>query len=69
LHRQITDGVAAPVDSQAWRAMLDTAARFHGYSLNNLLLIAVQAPGATRVRRVPHLAAPRPGVRRGSWPS
>jgi len=29
--------------------MLDTAARFHRYSLNNLILIAVQAPGATRI--------------------
>jgi len=31
LHEQISDGVAALVDSQAWRAMLDTAAKFHSY--------------------------------------
>ena len=49
LHEQITEGVAALVDSDAWRAMLDTAARFHSYSLGNLLLIALQAPTATRV--------------------
>ncbi len=49
LHQQITDGVAALVGSDAWRAMLDTAARFHSYSLGNLLLIGLQAPAATRV--------------------
>ncbi len=49
LHEQISDGVAALVESQAWRAMLDTAAKFHSYSLGNLLLIGAQAPQATRV--------------------
>jgi antirestriction protein ArdC len=49
LHEQISDGVAALVDSEGWRAMLDTAAKFHSYSLGNLLLIALQAPQATRV--------------------
>ncbi len=49
LHEQITDGVAALVDSDAWRAMLDTAAKFHTYSLGNVLLIALQAPTASRV--------------------
>jgi len=49
LHEQISDGVAALVESDGWRAMLDTAAKFHNYSLGNQLLIAVQAPTATRV--------------------
>ncbi len=49
LHEQISEGVAALVDTEAWRAMLDTAAKFHSYSLGNLLLIALQAPQATRV--------------------
>jgi antirestriction protein ArdC len=49
LHEQITEGVAALVTSDAWRAMLSTAARFHSYSLGNLLLIAAQRPDATRV--------------------
>jgi len=49
LHEQISEGVAALVDSQGWRAMLDTAAKFHSYSLGNLLLIGAQAPQATRV--------------------
>jgi len=49
LHEQISDGVAALVESDGWRAMLDTAAKFHSYSLGNLLLIGAQAPQATRV--------------------
>jgi len=49
LHEQISDGVAALVESQGWRAMLDTAAKFHSYSLGNLLLIGAQAPQGTRV--------------------
>ncbi len=49
LHEQISDGVAVLVESQGWRAMLDTAAKFHSYSLGNLLLIGAQAPQATRV--------------------
>ncbi len=31
LHERISDGVAALVESQGWRAMLDTAAKFHTY--------------------------------------
>ena len=49
LHEQISDGVAALVESEGWRAMLDTAAKFHSYSLGNLLLIALQSPQATRI--------------------
>ena len=49
MHEQISDGVAALVESDGWRAMLDTAAKFHSYSLGNLLLIGAQAPQATRV--------------------
>ncbi len=49
LHEQITEGVQALVASGAWQAMLDTAARFHRYSFGNQILIAIQAPAATRV--------------------
>jgi len=49
LHEQISEGVAALVESDGWRAMLDTAAKFHSYSLGNLLLIGAQAPHASRV--------------------
>jgi len=31
LHKQISDGVAVLVESDGWRAMLDTAAKFHSY--------------------------------------
>jgi antirestriction protein ArdC len=49
LHEQIAQGVAALTASDAWRAMLETAARLPSYSLNNLMLIAAQRPDATRV--------------------
>ena len=49
LHEQIAEGVAALANSDQWAAMLVTAVRFPRYSLNNLLLIAAQAPNATRV--------------------
>ncbi len=51
LHEQVAEGVAALVGSDAWRAMLDTAAKFHTYSLGNVLLIALQAPQARRDNR------------------
>jgi len=43
LHTEIGAAVAALVADPAWRAMLDTAAKFHRYSLSNQLLIAAQA--------------------------
>ena len=49
LHQQVTDGVAALTTSEAWRAMLEVAARLHRYSFGNLLLIGQQAPHATQV--------------------
>ncbi len=42
-------GVEALVDSDRWRQFLAVTARFHRYSLNNVLLILLQAPHATRV--------------------
>ncbi len=49
LHEQITAGVANLLESGAWQAMLDTAAKFHRYSLGNQILIGLQAPTATRL--------------------
>jgi antirestriction protein ArdC len=53
LHRQIGERVSELCADPAWQAMLDTAARFHSYSLNNQLLITAQAVAqgftATRV--------------------
>ncbi|HEU0130978.1 MAG TPA: ArdC-like ssDNA-binding domain-containing protein [Mycobacteriales bacterium] len=49
LHEQLTERVAGLVHGQQWQAMLTAAARFHDYSLHNLLLIVMQRPDATRV--------------------
>ena len=49
LHDQLLAGVEALVDSDRWRQFLAVTARFHRYSLNNVLLILLQAPHATRV--------------------
>src|SRR5438105_5292083 len=49
LRKMLEDGVAERRGSDAWSRMLEQAARFHDYSLGNLLLIAFQRPDATRV--------------------
>jgi antirestriction protein ArdC len=49
LLRQIEDGIAAARSSDQFQAYLRAAARFHTYSLGNVLLIALQKPKATRV--------------------
>jgi hypothetical protein len=43
LHDQISEQVEALTADPQWRAMLDAAAKFHTYSLNNQLLIELQA--------------------------
>ena len=43
LHDQIGEQVEELTADPQWRAMLDAAARFHTYSLNNQLLIELQA--------------------------
>ena len=51
--KQITDkleqGVQQIFESDNYRAYLSTMAKFHSYSLNNTILIAMQKPGATLV--------------------
>jgi DNA primase len=49
LHATLTEQVASLRDGQDWRRWLSVACRFHQYSLNNVLLIAAQRPGATAV--------------------
>ena len=49
VHDQLTAAVAAAASDDGWRAWLATAARFRTYSASNVLLIAAQAPWATRV--------------------
>jgi DNA primase len=49
LHATLTEQVAALRDGSDWQRWLAVAARFHHYSLNNVLLIAAQRPQATAV--------------------
>ncbi|MDO4807047.1 MAG: ArdC family protein [Coriobacteriales bacterium] len=46
---RIGDGVRSVWSSEAWAQWLQTLAKFHDYSLNNTMLIAMQMPEATRV--------------------
>jgi hypothetical protein len=43
LHEQIGEQVDALTADPHWRAMLEAAAKLHTYSLNNQLLIMMQA--------------------------
>lgn len=49
LHDSLTDAVAGLLSDAQWQRMLTAAARFHRYSLSNVLLILTQRPDATRV--------------------
>jgi antirestriction protein ArdC len=49
LHDQLIAGVDSLTSSEDWRRMLNTAARFHRYSANNVMLILCQRPESTRV--------------------
>ena len=47
--KQLKDGVETIQDSAQFRLFLTTMSKFHDYSVGNLILIAIQKPGATRV--------------------
>jgi len=49
LQGRLTEHVRAITDGPAWAAWLGAAAKFHSYSFRNTVLIAMQAPDATRV--------------------
>lgn len=49
LQAQLENQVAELVTGEDWAKMLQTASRFHRYSANNVMLIMVQRPDATRV--------------------
>ncbi len=49
LHGTLVSQIAALRAGQDWQGWLRVAARFHDYSLNNVLLIAAQRPQATAV--------------------
>lgn len=46
---RLGEGVRAVYDSERWESWLRSLAKFHDYSLNNTLLIAMQMPTATQV--------------------
>ena len=49
IHERLTTAVADLAGSDAWQHMLHIAAHMPTYSLNNILLVAVQRPDATAV--------------------
>lgn len=49
LMQQLEQGVAAIQGSDEFKQVLRSAAKFHSYSFNNVMLIMCQRPGATRV--------------------
>ena len=53
---QLEQGVAEIFTSEKYTEYLKTMAKFHNYSFNNTLLIAMQKPEATLVVRVPGMA-------------
>lgn len=49
VHEHLVRAVEDLTTGEAWRRMLEVAARFPTYSANNVLLIGIQRPGASRV--------------------
>ncbi len=49
LHEALVKKTATLATSEGWTAYLEFAAKFHRYSLNNVLLILIQCPHATHV--------------------
>ena len=48
-HERLTEAVESIVSGDDWQRMLKTAAKFHRYSLSNILLIQLQKADATMV--------------------
>jgi hypothetical protein len=49
LFKKLEDGVKNVYSSETWKSMLKFQSAFHNYSFNNMLLIYLQCPNATRV--------------------
>lgn len=49
LRTRLAEQVAAITSGEDWRRWLKQGTKFHGYSFRNVVLIAMQAPDATRV--------------------
>ena len=65
LHTQLSDGILALNDPQAWQAWLEFSSQFHRYSFGNSLLIMLQDPEATHVAGYQAFKAMGRQVRRG----
>jgi antirestriction protein ArdC len=65
LHSQLSDGILALNDPQAWQAWLKFSSQFHRYSFGNSLLIMLQDPQATHVAGYQAFRAMGRQVRRG----
>ena len=65
LHTQLSDGILALNDPQAWQAWLKFSSQFHRYSFGNSLLIMLQDPQATNVAGYQAFKAMGRQVRRG----
>ena len=65
LHAQLSDGILALNDPQAWQAWLKFSSQFHRYSFGNSLLIMLQDPQATNVAGYQAFKAMGRQVRRG----
>ena len=65
LHVQLSDGILALNDPQAWQAWLKFSSQFHRYSFGNSLLIMLQDPQATHVAGYQAFKAMGRQVRRG----
>ena len=46
---QLEQGVSEVFESEQYKQYLSVMSKFHSYSYNNILLIAMQCPGATMV--------------------
>ena len=65
LHTQLSDGILALNDPQAWQAWLKFSSQFHRYSFGNSMLIMLQDPQATHVAGYQAFKAMGRQVRRG----
>ncbi len=55
LSKQLREGIHQYLQSETWQALLKTMAKFHHYSLNNSILIALQTGGkASQVASLRH---------------
>jgi len=56
--KRLKEGVDDIQQSDNFRQFLLTMSKFHEYSIGNLILIMLQKPNATRVRRLHHVEGP-----------